>query len=155
MTGAPMGAIIVGDSRFVAQARRIRKSVGGGMRQAGVLTAAARVAVNDMFLGDLPASNGAKLREVHRVALQVAKLWLRMGGRLLRRSETNLVWVNLRDIGLSDEDFRDIGTRYGVKIDGCRIVLHHQISREGLRRLELTFGAALNSVNKSGMETQR
>nr|XP_036585693.1 u4 u6 small nuclear ribonucleoprotein prp4 [Colletotrichum truncatum]KAF6795744.1 u4 u6 small nuclear ribonucleoprotein prp4 [Colletotrichum truncatum] len=47
--GAPMGAMVLGSSELIQRLRRIRKSIGGGMRQAGVLVAAARQAVHENF----------------------------------------------------------------------------------------------------------
>jgi threonine aldolase len=141
--GAPMGAIIVGDAKFIAQARRIRKSIGGGMRQAGVLSAAARVAVDEIFGCAVPGTEGSRLRAVHETAHWIAERWVCKGGRLLRRTETNLVWIDLKTTGINEEEFRILGTKYGIKVDGCRIVLHRQISREALRRLELVFDTIL------------
>lgn len=45
--GCPVGSVVVGDAAFIARARRARKMVGGGMRQAGVLAAAGLVALSD------------------------------------------------------------------------------------------------------------
>jgi threonine aldolase len=45
--GCPVGSVVVGSSAFIARARRARKMVGGGMRQAGVLAAAGLVALQD------------------------------------------------------------------------------------------------------------
>ena len=45
---APVGSIVAGDAAFVARARRIRKLVGGGMRQAGIIAAAGIVALEQM-----------------------------------------------------------------------------------------------------------
>jgi threonine aldolase len=45
---APVGSVIVGDRAFISEARRIRKLLGGGMRQAGVIAAAGRIAIHDM-----------------------------------------------------------------------------------------------------------
>ncbi len=45
---APVGSVLCGDDAFIAQARRVRKSVGGGMRQAGVIAAAGIVALTEM-----------------------------------------------------------------------------------------------------------
>jgi threonine aldolase len=47
--GAPVGSVICGSREFIAQARRYRKMLGGGMRQAGVLAAAGIVALNTMI----------------------------------------------------------------------------------------------------------
>jgi len=66
--GAPIGSIIVGTKIFRERARWIRKSIGGGLRQAGVVTAAARVAVEDTFLG-------GKLGASHDRARQIARMW--------------------------------------------------------------------------------
>jgi threonine aldolase len=46
--GAPVGSLICGRREFIAQARRVRKMIGGGMRQAGVLAAAGIVALESM-----------------------------------------------------------------------------------------------------------
>jgi threonine aldolase len=51
---APVGSVLVGDRAFIYQARRVRKLLGGGMRQAGVLAAAGLIALEEMTrrLGD-------------------------------------------------------------------------------------------------------
>jgi threonine aldolase len=45
---APVGSILAGDAAFIARARRVRKLVGGGMRQAGIIAAAGIVALEQM-----------------------------------------------------------------------------------------------------------
>ncbi|MCS6836774.1 MAG: low-specificity L-threonine aldolase [Anaerolineae bacterium] len=45
---APVGSVLVGDKAFIAEARRVRKMLGGGMRQAGVLAAAGLIALHEM-----------------------------------------------------------------------------------------------------------
>jgi threonine aldolase len=84
--GAPMGAIVVGSHKFVDRARRIRKGMGGGVRQAGVLSSAARAAVDETFGPAFWGRNlGGKLRAVHETARDAANVWVRMGGKLRRR----------------------------------------------------------------------
>ena len=56
--GAPVGSILVGTETLLKHARWVRKAIGGGMRQPGVVTAAARVAVDETFG---PAVDGKKL----------------------------------------------------------------------------------------------
>ncbi|WP_417360554.1 low-specificity L-threonine aldolase [Gallaecimonas pentaromativorans] len=46
--GAPIGSLLMGDSAFIAKARRLRKMLGGGMRQAGIIAAAAHIALDKM-----------------------------------------------------------------------------------------------------------
>ncbi len=47
--GAPVGSVIVGDPEFIRRARRMRKILGGGMRQAGIIAAAGIVAITEMI----------------------------------------------------------------------------------------------------------
>lgn len=51
--GAPVGSLLVGSSDFIAKARRIRKALGGGMRQAGIVAAAGLIALDDFEAGIL------------------------------------------------------------------------------------------------------
>lgn len=60
---APVGSLVVGSAAFIAQARRARKLLGGGMRQAGVLAAAGLVALRDDDSGTILG-----LRDDHRCA---------------------------------------------------------------------------------------
>ncbi|MBW1841204.1 MAG: low-specificity L-threonine aldolase, partial [Deltaproteobacteria bacterium] len=61
---APVGSLVCGSSEFVAEARRTRKVLGGGMRQAGVIAAAGIVALNEMV---------GRLADDHANAKQLAK----------------------------------------------------------------------------------
>lgn len=45
--GAPVGSVLVGDAAFIAEARQVRKMLGGGMRQAGILAAAGLIALEE------------------------------------------------------------------------------------------------------------
>lgn len=100
--GAPVGSMIVGTRAFRERARWIRKSIGGGIRQAGVLTAAARVAVEDTFLG-------GKLQACHERARQIAALWERYGGRTSHAVETNMVWLDVEAAGITVDKFVELG----------------------------------------------
>jgi threonine aldolase len=66
--GAPTGAMLLGSEALIKQARRIRKSIGGGMRQAGVLTAAAQVVVDEQLGEGEWGTKSEKLRAVHTLA---------------------------------------------------------------------------------------
>ncbi|MGF1712837.1 low-specificity L-threonine aldolase [Vibrio kagoshimensis] len=45
--GAPIGSLLLGSKEYIAKARRLRKMLGGGMRQAGILAAAGKIALTD------------------------------------------------------------------------------------------------------------
>ncbi len=117
--GAPIGSMIVGSHAFITRARWIRKSLGGGLRQAGVVTAAARVGVEETFLGGLLAGSHAQAREV-------AAMWVGRGGRLERECETNMCWLDLGAAGCSKERFVEIAVLEGVKVLGGRLVVHYR-----------------------------
>lgn len=67
--GAPVGSLVCGSGEFVARARRVRKMLGGGMRQVGVLAAAGLVAIESMV--DRLAEDHDHAR---RLATEVSKL---------------------------------------------------------------------------------
>ena len=101
--GAPVGSLVCGDAEFVAEARRARKLVGGGMRQAGVIAAAGLVALDQMI--DRLADDHANAR---RLAAGLAELGF---GIRPDSVETNIVVVpvdqpsaevqaSLREIGV-------------------------------------------------------
>jgi threonine aldolase len=140
--GAPMGAMLLGGNEKIAQARRIRKSIGGGMRQAGVLSAAARVAVEDQFGPDDNGQSG-KLRRVHEKAKEVGQMWQNKGGKLTKDVETNQVWIDLQTLGIKDQEWNEIGRDLDVDLDGPRLVLHHQIGEDAIQRLGRAFDTVL------------
>ena len=71
----PAGSVVVGSSTFIARARRARKLLGGGMRQAGVLAAAGLVALRDGDAGMI-----ARLAEDHANARRLAELLASLPG---------------------------------------------------------------------------
>jgi threonine aldolase len=133
--GAPVGSILVGSRQLIKHARWVRKSLGGGLRQAGVITAAARVAVDETF-GRGPNGEGGLLGRSHEVARKIAKTWETKGGKLANPTETNMVWLDLDDVGISEEEFVQLGQQHGLRFLCARLVVHYQISDEAVRKLE-------------------
>lgn len=131
--GAPIGSVIVGSREFVHRARWMRKMVGGGMRAAGVLTAPARVAIEDVFLG-------GKLTRAQHLALCIGQRWVALGGKLARPIETNMVWLDFDNMpGFNKADFFAVAEQSGVQLmrgtlEG-RIVVHYQICDDAIDRL--------------------
>ncbi|KAL4748993.1 hypothetical protein BDW72DRAFT_214365 [Aspergillus terricola var. indicus] len=140
--GAPMGAMVLGSAQLIAQLRRIRKSLGGALRQSGPIAAAAQFAFLEQF-GLGPCGSRGKLRAVHLLAKQVGQMWVDLGGELLREVETNQVWVDLDKADITVDQWNKLGRKYGVKLEGKRIVLHHQISADAVDQLGLVFSEAL------------
>ena len=117
--GAPIGSMIVGSDAFIKKARHIRKSIGGGLRQSGVVTAAARVAVDETFLG-------GKLVGSHERAKEIARLWTERGGKLAKAVETNMCWFDLEHAGIGVKEFVAVGVKHGVRFLGGRLVVHYR-----------------------------
>ena len=88
--GAPVGSVLCGSTEFISRARRMRKQLGGGMRQAGILAAAGIVALKTMI---------ARLPEDHRRASILAKGLAEIPGLVLDPGtpKTNMVFITLGD----------------------------------------------------------
>lgn len=86
--GAPVGSVLVGPGEVIARARRLRKMVGGGMRQAGVLAAAGLYAL---------AHNVDRLAEDHENAARLAEGLARYPGLTVTPPQTNILWVGLSE----------------------------------------------------------
>lgn len=87
---APVGSVLVGSQVFIKRARRLRKLVGGGMRQAGVLAAAGLIALRDMT---------QRLHEDHLHARCLAEGLARIPGIQVNLDtiKTNIVFFNLTE----------------------------------------------------------
>jgi threonine aldolase len=86
--GAPVGSVLCGSRDFVAKARRIRKQLGGGMRQAGILAAAGIVALESMI---------DRLAEDHQRAIYLAEKLKSVPNIAVRENspQTNMVFIDL------------------------------------------------------------
>lgn len=147
--GAPVGSILVGRKAFITHARWVRKSIGGGLRQPGVITSAARIAVDETF-GRGPNGEGGLLKGSHVMAKRIAKLWTDMGGKLGKPVETNMVWFDLETAGWSDEEFVELGKEYGLRFLGGRLVVHYQIGEEAVERLQKVMNAVVERKGANG-----
>jgi threonine aldolase len=136
--GAPIGSIIVGTTHFIKRARWVRKMLGGGLRQAGVVSSAAMVSVKETFLG-------GRLAAGHEKARRIGSVWEELGGKLHEPVETNMVWVDFENTGLSLKEFVKKGEEHKIKMIGGRFVIHYQISDESLSRLENFFRDVLKN----------
>ncbi|KAK1690879.1 beta-eliminating lyase [Colletotrichum godetiae] len=142
---APMGAMVLGSAELMKRLRRMRKSIGGGMRQAGVLAAAARQAVLENFGPGTRDVRGV-LERSRVLAAEVGRMWISRGGVLLKPVETNMVWLDLRGCGVGVRQWNEAGRRRGVKLDGKRVVLHHQVGEGAMRLLGDVMDEVLGRV---------
>lgn len=122
--GCPVGSVLVGSDDFIRRARRWRKMLGGGMRQAGILAAAGIHALEN---------NIGRLAEDHINAARLGAGLAELGIALSEEVQTNMVMLDPRvtDIGklrafLADRD---------ITISGPRLVTHLDIAAEDVDRV--------------------
>lgn len=86
--GAPIGSLVLGDKAFITKVRRWRKVLGGGMRQAGILAAAAKIALTDHV---------ARLADDHANAKKLAEGLNRLPGFKVNTEvvQTNIVFTKV------------------------------------------------------------
>ncbi|MDI6695512.1 MAG: low-specificity L-threonine aldolase [Anaerolineales bacterium] len=139
---APVGSVLCGSEAFIRQARRIRKQLGGGMRQAGVLAAAGIVALETMV---------ERLAEDHARARRLAQGLSSVPGLILDAGtpHTNMVYLSLDEtIPLSAEQVVERLAERGVKVGAVgprqfRLVTHYWIDDEAVDDAVEAFGQVL------------
>jgi len=130
--GAPVGSITCGSSDAIAEIRYLRQRLGGGMRQAGVIAAAARVAL----------AGRDRLVEDHELAQKLAgSLAERFPGSVDPEDvETNMIRINFDSLGLSWEETSDRLTTVNIRVSppragAWRIVTHRDVNATDADRL--------------------
>jgi threonine aldolase len=128
--GAPVGSLLCGPRDLVHQARRVRKSLGGGMRQVGILAAAGLIALLD---------HPARLADDHARATNLAD-GLRRAGYAVREPETNMVYVTVTDGPLWVAGLRERGIwALHVSPTELRLVTHLDVTDSGIGRTVEAF----------------
>jgi len=112
--GAPVGSVLCGTQAYIAKARRLRKMVGGGMRQAGILAAAGLYALDHQV---------QRLEQDHAHAAQLAE-GLQAQGYTVEPVQTNMVYVQLN---ARASEFKAFAAARGVTVTAAprlRMVTH-------------------------------
>lgn len=127
--GAPVGSMLLGSHDFIAEARRWRKLLGGGMRQAGVLAAAALIALEE---------TPARLHEDHLNARRLAEGLVELPGVMIdpERVATNIIIFDVSGTGLTADEICARLQERGVLASGfgpsIRMVTHYDVSGEDI-----------------------
>jgi threonine aldolase len=123
---APVGSVVCGSSEFIAEARRARKVLGGGMRQAGVIAAAGIKALEEMV---------DRLAEDHENARRLAEGIARIGGFSieLAKVQTNIIYFELDEGRMTPMELVTELNKKEVKLLSVgarrlRVVTHYGIS---------------------------
>lgn len=139
---APVGSVLCGSKPFIAKAQRLRKMLGGGMRQAGILAAAGIVALEKM---------SGRLVEDHARAKKLAGELRSIPGIVLDLGmpPTNMVFLSLTDdVNCSTEEFIDKLEASGIRIGATgerkfRLVTHYWIDDAGVEKTITAFRSVL------------
>jgi len=138
---APVGSVLVGTRDFIARARKNRKIVGGGLRQAGVLAAAGLVALETMV--DRLAEDHANARRLAEGLAGIPGLGVDLDG-----VETNMVMCSVEGLGVAAPDFARCLASKGVLVNAVdvrrlRFVTHKDVDAADIdRALTLVAEAA-------------
>jgi threonine aldolase len=119
--GAPVGSMLVGSTELVAAARRFRKMLGGGMRQAGILASGALFALRHHYPDDIELS--------HQAARSVAEILSTTGARVVA-PQTNIVMLEVDgDAHRIAERARTAGVLvHALNAKLIRLVTHRDLS---------------------------
>lgn len=129
---APVGSMICGTQDFINEARRARKLLGGGMRQAGILAAAGIVSLNEMV---------ERLAEDHANAKKLAVGLSEIRGLSIEpdKIRTNIVFFELKSEQMTAAQFTQQIDAEGVRMlttaaQRVRAVTHYQVTSEDIDR---------------------
>lgn len=139
---APVGSIIAGTEEFIHEAHRIRKKLGGGMRQAGIIAAPMIVALEKMIDRLKEDHENAKL--LYRELCDIPKL-------IMEEPETNIIFLELNELPI---DAMELSKRlakenilvYGEYGERTRLVLSRMVSRDDTLRVAEVLSGLLGSL---------
>ncbi len=140
---APVGSVICGSKNFIEKTKRIRKQLGGGMRQAGVLAAAGIIALEEMT---------DRLVEDHDKAKSLAQQLQSIPGLQLDKGSpnTNMVYIKIdQALGVDAKSYQERLRSEGVLVGVTgphhfRLVCHYWIHEEDIHRVVDTFSHCLS-----------
>jgi len=130
--GAPVGSMLVGNKEFIEEARIVRKMLGGGMRQAGVLAAAGLIALEE---------SPKRLHIDHANAKFLAKELAQISGIKIDPAKvvTNILFFDVSGTGLTGYEISKLLEAHGVlanatNAQSIRMVTHLDVDRAGCER---------------------
>ena len=139
--GAPVGSMLLGTKAFIDQARSVRKMLGGGMRQAGVIAAAGLVALQE---------TPQRLHEDHENAGRLAVGLAELPGIKIdpERVVTNIVIIDVAETGKTADGICAELRERGVLAIGfgssIRMVTHYDVSRPDIETALREFRSVLS-----------
>jgi threonine aldolase len=140
----PVGSVVCGSKEFIAEARRNRKILGGGMRQAGVIAAAGIVALEEMV---------ERLADDHTNASRLAEGIANTPGLSVEagKVKTNIVYFDLTDNSLKADDFVARLAAKGVRLFATgprrmRVVTHYGVDGSDIEAALVAISQVMGEV---------
>jgi threonine aldolase len=149
---APIGSLAVGDREFIGRARRHRKMLGGGMRQAGVIAAPGIIAIEKMV---------DRLKDDHTNAKLLARGLAEIQGIILDPShvQTNIVLYDVSGLGVAAKEWLAKLSEYGVKAGAqeggrVRMVTHRGIEKDDIEYTLTVAEKAAKQIKEKYQQSQ-
>jgi threonine aldolase len=137
--GAPVGSALCGSKSFIARAHRVRKMAGGGMRQSGILAAAASFALDNHL---------ERLAQDHAMAQRLAKGLENIAGLKVRSAQTNIVFVDVADgKGPALLAYLKAHGVLATGLIGLRFVTHLDVDAQGIDHAAACVRAFFDETN--------
>jgi len=140
---APVGSILAGNRRFICRAKKGRKLMGGGLRQAGFLAAAGIIALEKMR---------NRLKDDHENALLLGNELSKIPGVKVKVEDIhiNMVFLDISQTGWKSDDFTIELQKRGIKINRpkngiVRLVTHYPINRKDIEQAAGILNEVLTS----------
>lgn len=137
----PVGSVLCGNDEFIKRARRVRKILGGGMRQAGILAAAGIVALDQIV---------PRIFEDHARAKKLADGLQKLPGVILEKNspQTNMVYFRLaEDLSFNAGEIEEKMKKENILVDGennrFRLVTHYWVDDQMVDRVVAVFDRVL------------
>jgi len=140
---SPIGSMLVGTRKFVARARHLRKMLGGGMRQVGIVAAAGIISLKQMV---------TRLADDHACARKLADGLRQIRGIVVDDGSpySNMIYLNLSDdVSINAQQIGEKMKRLGILLDAenarrFRLVTHYQIEDDAVEKTIAGFRETLN-----------
>jgi threonine aldolase len=140
---SPVGSMLVGSEKFIARARHLRKMLGGGMRQVGILAAAGIISLEKMV---------RRLADDHLRARKLADGLRKVNGLLVDEGSpySNMVYMNLSaEVKIDSKQVCDKARPMGILLDAenprrFRLVTHYWIDDRAVEKTISAFQEILN-----------
>ena len=128
---APVGSIIAGTEEFIYKSHRMRKKLGGGMRQVGVIAAPGIVAIEKMV---------GRLKDDHDNAKLLYERIKDVPNLVVTEPDTNILFLELQNLSISQMKLSEELAKENIKVYGgygvrTRIVMNRMIERNDVDRI--------------------